>query len=333
MLLSRHTRRRDFIAGLGGAVAWPVMVRAQQPALPLVGYLNVGSARSDELGAFQLGLAELGFVEHRNVAVEYRWAHNESSRLPELVADLIRRHVVIIAAFGGSSALAAKAATAAIPIVFLAGADAVEAGLVASLSRPGGNITGINSMNVGAGLGLKRFGLLHELAPQAMRFGVLVQSDVPTSALQLNVAEAQAAAAAIGRPLEVLSAGTNHEIDATFASLAQRRVDALMVSPAYLFNNRRVQLAMSGVRYGVPMIFPDRRDAEVGGLMSYGPDWTDLNRQVGIYVGRILKGEKPGELPVQQPTKFTFIVNAQTARLISIEVPPALLAVADEVIE
>jgi putative tryptophan/tyrosine transport system substrate-binding protein len=318
-------RRREFIAGLGGAAAWPLIARTQQ--MPMVGYLNLGAAMPDELIAFHKGLGELGFIEGRNIAVEYRWANNESNRLAELVANLVRRRAAIIAAFGVASALAAKAATATIPVVFLAGADAVEAGLVASLSRPGGNITGINAMNVGAGLGLKRLGLLHELVPQAMRFGVLVQSN------QVNAVEAQAAAGAIERPLEVLSAGNSREIDAVFASLAQKRVDALMVSPTYLFNNRRIQLAMSGVRYQVPMIFPDRRDAEVGGLMSYGPDWTDLNRQVGIYVGRILKGEKPDELPVQQPTKFTFVVNAQTARLIGIEVPATLLATADEVIE
>ena len=188
-------------------------------------------------------------------------------------------------------------------------------------------------MNIGAGLGVKRLGLLHELVPQAMRFGLLVQSDVPTSARQLYVAEAQAAAAEIGRPLEILSAGSNREIDAAFASLPQKRIDALMVSPAYLFNNRRIQLALSGMRYRVPMIFPDRRDVEVGGLMSYGPDWTDLNREVGVYVGRILKGAKPGELPVQQPTKFAFIINAQTARLMGVDVPVALMATADEVIE
>jgi putative tryptophan/tyrosine transport system substrate-binding protein len=328
-----NLRRREFIALLGGAAAWPLAARAQQSAVPVIGYLNGGSARSDELTAFRNGLAELGFVESRNVAIEYRWANNESNRLGELTADLARRRVAVIAAFGGSSALAAKAATATIPIVFLAGADAVEAGLVASLSRPEANVTGINSMNIGTGLGLKRLGLLHELVPQAKRFGVLVQSDVLSSALEMNVADARTAAAAIGRPLEVLSAGTNRDIDAAFASLPQKQVDALMVSPSYLFNNRRIELAMSGVKYGVPMIFPDRRDAEVGGLMSYGPNWTDLNRQVGVYAGRILKGEKPGDLPVVQPTKFEFVINAQTARLIGVEVPPSLLAIADEVIE
>jgi putative ABC transport system substrate-binding protein len=316
---------------LGGAAASPLAARAQET--PTIGYLNLSSTAQDELSAFQKGLSESGFVEGRNLAIEYRWANNESSRLPELAADLVRRRVAVIAAFGTSSALAAKAATAAIPIVFLAGSDAVEAGLVASLSRPGGNATGINSMNVGLGLGLKRIGLLHEMVPKAMRFGVLVQSNVPTSAVELNVAEAQAATQAIGRPLEILSAGSNREIDAAFASLPQKRIDALMVSPAYLFNNRRIQLALSGMRYGVPMIFPDRRDAEVGGLMSYGPNWTDMNREIGIYVGRILTGVKPGELPVQQPTKFAFVINAQTARLMGIDVPLALIATADEVIE
>jgi len=324
--------RREFITLLGGAaVAWPLAARTQE--VPTVGYLNLGSAMPDELSAFHKGLAELGFVEGRNIAIEYRWANNESNRLPELAADLVRRRVALIAAFGGASAFAAKAATATIPVVFLAGADPIEAGPITSLSRPGGNVTGINSMNIGAGLGVKRLGLLHELVPQAMRFGVLVQSDVPTSALHSYVAEAQAAAAEIGRPLEILSAGSNREIDAAFASLPQKRIDALMVSPAYLFNNRRIQLALSGMRYRVPMIFPDRRDVEVGGLMSYGPNWTDMNREVGIYVGRILKGAKPGELPVQQPTKFVFVINTQTARLMGVDVPVALMATADEVIE
>jgi putative ABC transport system substrate-binding protein len=326
--------RREFITLLGGAAAtWPLAARAQQPTLPVVGYLNGGSPRQDELGAFHKGLGELGFVERRNVTLEYRWADNEHSRLPDLASDLLRHGVTIIAAFGSGATLAAKAATATIPVVFLTGADAVEGGVVTNLSRPGGNVTGISSMNVGVGLGLKRLGLLHELVPRVMRFGVLVQSNLSSSVLRLTVAEAQEAAAAIGRPLEVLSAGTNREIDAVFASLAQKQVDAVMVSPTYLFNDRRIQLAMSGVRYGVPMIFPDRRDAEIGGLMSYGPDYTGLNRQVGVYIGRILKGEKPGELPVQQPTKFEMIINARTARLMGIEVPATLLATADEVIE
>jgi putative tryptophan/tyrosine transport system substrate-binding protein len=338
--------RRQFIAGLGGAAAWPLAAGAQQRAMPVIGYLHLGSPRPDELGAFHKGLSELGYVEGRDVAVEYRWANNENSRLPELVADLIRRRVAVISAFGVSAALRAKSATTTIPVVFLAGADAVQVGLVRSLSRPGGNITGINSMNAGLGLGAKRLGLLHELLPQAMRFGILVAlPSLPSSvtvqldldeqlpAFQSIIEEVQVAAAALGRPLEVLPANTSREIEAVFATLTQKRVDALMVTPSYLFDDRRVQLAMSAVRYAMPTIFPERRDAEFGGLMSYGPNWVDLNRQTGVYVGRILKGEKPADLPVLQPTKFEFVINTQTARLIGLDVPPILLALADEVIQ
>ena len=327
-------RRREFITLLSGAAtAWALASRAQQTGkLPTIGYLN-GSLpqHADELRAFHRGLGELGYAEGLNVAVEYRWANNEISRLPELAADLVRRRVAVIAALQISAALAAKAATSTIPIVFLAGGDAVEAGLVTGLSRPGANVTGINSMNIGLGLGAKRLGLLHELLPQATRFGLLLQSDIPSA--PSNIEEARAAAAAIGQTLEVFSANTNREIETAFAGLVQKRVEALMVSPTILFNDRRAQLATAAARYMMPTIFPDRRDAEVGGLMSYGPDWTDLNRQVGIYVGRVLKGEKPGDLAVVQPTKFEFIINAQTARLIGVEVPPSLLTRADEVIE
>jgi putative ABC transport system substrate-binding protein len=326
--------RRETITLLGGATAaWPVLARAQQRAMPVIGYLNFGSSRPDDLGAFHKGLSELGYVEGRDVAVEYRFANDEYSRLPELAADLIRRRVAVIAAFGISAALTAKSATTTVPVVFLAGADAVQVGLVKSLSRPGGNVTGINSMNAGLGLGTKRLGLLRELLPRAMRFGVLVHPGLPSSAFDLTVEEAQVAATALGKSLEVLHAGTSRDIKAVFASLTQKRVDALMVIAHYLFMDRRVQLTMSAVRYAVPTIFPDRRDAEFGGLMSYGPSWIDLNRQVGMYAGRILKGEKPGDLPVVQPTKFEFIINTQTARLIGVELPPSLLAIADEVIE
>ena len=263
-------RRREFIAGLGGAAVWPLAAKAQRPARPVVGYLNLGSSRTDELGAFHKGLSELGYVEGRDVAIEYRWANNDFSRASELAVDLVRRRVAVIAAFGASAALAAKSATSTIPVIFLTGSDAVQSGLVNSLSRPGGNITGINSMNAGLGLGAKRLGFLHELLPQALRFGLLVQSD----AVFLAVEEAQVAAAALRTSLEVLAAGTSREIEAVFASLPQKRVDALMVAPTYLFNDRRVQLTMSAVRYAVPTIFPDRRDAEFGGLMSYGPSWA-----------------------------------------------------------
>jgi putative ABC transport system substrate-binding protein len=324
-------KRREFITLLGGAAAtWPVAARAQQPAMPVVGYLNAGAPHPDELNAFHKGLGELGYVEGRNVAVEYRWANNEFDRLPVLAAELVRGRVAVIVAPQIVAALAVKAATSTIPIVFLTGSDAVDLGLVTALSRPGGNITGINSLNIGVGLGAKRFGLLHELLPQAKRFALLVQ---PTVSTARSIEEARAAAAAIGTGLEVFSAGNNREIETAFAGLVQKRIEALMVNPAILFNDRRAQLATFAARYTVPAIFSDRRDAEAGGLMSYGPDWTDLNRQVGVYAGRILKGEKPGELPVQQPTKFELVINAQTARLIGIEVPPTLFARADEVIE
>jgi putative ABC transport system substrate-binding protein len=216
----------------------------------------------------------------------------------------------------------------------LAGGDAIEAGLVTALNRPGGNVTAINSMNFGLGLGGKRLGLLRELLPQATRFGLLVQANQGN--VQSIIGEARAAAAAIGQTLEVFSANSNaasREIEAAFAAVVQKRIEALMVGPSVLFNDRRAQLAMSAARYTMPTIFADRRDPEVGGLMSYGPNWTDLNRQVGIYTGRIPKGEKPGDLPVVQPTKFEFIINTQTARLIGIDVPATLLAVATEVIE
>jgi putative ABC transport system substrate-binding protein len=326
-------QRRQFIAGLGSAAAWPLVARGQQAAVPVIGYvnLNLGSSRPDELSAFHRGLSELGYVEGRNVTVEYRWANLDVHRLPELAADLVRHRVAVIAAFGTSTALTVKAATTTLPIVFLAGGDAVQVGLVKTLSRPGGNATGINSMNAGLGLGAKRLELLHQLLPQSARIGVLAEPSLPS--FQSNVEEAQAAAASLGRSLEVLTAGTKREIEAVFASLAQKRVDALMITPTYLFNDRRVQLTTSAVHYSIPTIFPDRRDTEFGGLMSYGPDWTDLNRQVGVYVGRILKGASPADLPVVQPTKFTFIINVQTARLIGIDVPNTLLVSADEVIE
>jgi putative tryptophan/tyrosine transport system substrate-binding protein len=321
-------RRREFIAGLGSAAAWPLAARAQQATLPVIGYLNAGAAQPDELSAFHKGLGEVGYIEGRNVAVEYRWADNEWGRLPELATDLVRRRVAVIAAMGVVSARAAKAATTRIPIVFLAGGDAIEAGLVAGLNRPGGNVTGINSMNSGLGLGGKRLGFLHELLPQATRFGLLAENSA-----QSIIEETRTTAAAIGKPLEVFSAGTNREIEAAFAALVQKRIEGLMVSPSYLFNNRRGQVAMLAGRYTIPTIFPERRDAEIGGLMSYGPDWTDLNRKVGVYTANILKGAKPADLPVLQPTKFELVINLKTAKALGLTIPETLLATADEVIQ
>jgi putative ABC transport system substrate-binding protein len=299
--------------------------------MPVIGFLHAGSPETSAnfVAAFRRGLGEAGFVEGRNVTIEYRWANNEYDRQPELAADLVRRRVAVIAAANAASALVAKATTATIPIVFRAGADAVETGLVTNLSRPDGNLTGINSMNVE--LEAKRLGLLHELLPRALRFGILVTPSLP--AYESIITGAQAAATTIGRPLEVLTASTNREIDAAFAGVVEKQVDALLVASAQLFTSRRVQLTTLAARYAVPTIFPERSFAEVGGLMSYSSSATDQYRQLGIYVGRILRGEKPADLPVMQPTEFEFVINLQTARTLGIEVPRTLLAIADEVIE
>jgi putative ABC transport system substrate-binding protein len=333
--MTTRMKRREFMAALGGAATVPMLgpraARAQQPVMPVVGYLYSGSPEPTAhlVTAFRKGLSETGYVEGRNVAIEFRWAHNDSSRLPELAAELVRRRVAVIATPGSVAAgLAAKAATTTIPIVF-SGGDPVQTGLVASLNRPGGNVTGINSMN--SELGAKRLGLLHELIPGASRFALLVNPDNPTS--ESMIMDARAAAAAIGRSMEILTASTNRDIDESFASLLQQRAAALLVSPDPLFSNRRVQLQSLTTRHGVPAIFSQREYAEAGGLMSYGSSFTDLYRQTGIYVGRILKGEKPADLPVMRATRFEFVINLHVAKLLGLEIPPGLLAIADEVIE
>jgi putative ABC transport system substrate-binding protein len=322
--------RRAFVRFLGGAAAgWPLAARAQ-PAMPVIGYLCTGSPDGDlSLPGFRKGLGEMGYVEGRNVSIEYRWAQNENRRLPELAADLVRRQVAVIAALPVSAALAAKAATTTIPIVFQAGGDAVEAGLVGGLSRPGGNITGINSM--ATELGPKRVEVLHELLPKATRFGFLINPNIPN--VQSAVGAVQAAAAAIGCSIKVLGAATNSEIDSAFVKLVQEQIEGLVLSPTILFNNRRFQLTTLAARNAVPTVFADRLFADVGGLMSYSASLAELYRQVGIYVGRVLKGEKPSEMPVMQPTRFELVINLQTARTLRIEVPPLLLTRADEVIE
>ena len=325
-------RRRDFIALLGGAAAWPLAARAQPTAVPIVGYVHPDSPQSIAglLAAFREGLSETGYVEGQNVAIEYRWAENDLSRIPELVADLVRRRVAVIATPGSSvAALAAKAATTTIPIVFSLGLDPVQLGLVASLSRPGGNITGVNS--VSNELMTKRLGLLHELLPTATHFAVLVNPKNPTA--ESLKKDMETAAAALGAQIEFFTAGTGVDIDAAFASLVQRRPDALLVHPDNLFINRRVHLTMLAARHAVPAIYPLRPDAEAGGLMSYGTKLADAHRQAGVYTGRILKGAKPADLPVVQPTKFEFVINLQTAKTIGLTVPETLLARADEVIE
>jgi putative ABC transport system substrate-binding protein len=326
--------RRGFVTLLGGAAAaWPRVGHAQQPGLPVIGYLSAGGAdpSGKSVAAFLKGLAETGFIEGRDITIDYRFAENELDRLPGLAADLVRRHVaVIVTPIGFSGALAAKAATTTIPIVFSSGAfDPVEYGLVASLNRPGGNMTGITSMNTD--LGPRRLGLVHELLPKADRFAVMFNRNQP--AARLIPADMQGAASAIGGQIEVLAVTSSRDIDAAFATLVQKRVEALMVSANSLFYDRRVQLVTLASRHAVPTIYTTREDAEAGGLMSYGSSRTEQQRQIGMYAGRILKGEKPADLPVQRASKFEFIINLQTAKTLGIDIPPTLLAIADEVIE
>jgi putative ABC transport system substrate-binding protein len=325
-------RRREFITVLGSAAAWPLAARAQQPATPVVGFLSTAApgAYATRLRAFHRGLKEAGYVEGQNVEIEYRWADGQNDRLSVLAADLVRRQVaVIVAAGGGPSAVAAKAATATIPIVFGVAFDPVDVGLVASLNRPGGNATGVTTLNVE--LGPKRLELLRELVPTATSMALLVN---PTSLYAETLSEGlQAAARTLGLPLHVLRASTERDFDAVFATLAQLRAGALVISADIFFLTRSEQLAALTVRHQVPAIFQYRPFAAAGGLMSYGSDETEYYRLVGIYAGRVLKGEKPGDLPVQQATKVELIINLKTAKALGIDVPPTLLARADEVIE
>ena len=322
--------RREFIMLLGGAAAWPLAAGAQQSGMTVVGFLHSGSPEPyvNFLTAFRKGLAESGYVEGQNLAIEYRWAAGRDDRLPDLAADLIRRRVAVIATPGSTpAALAAKAATAAIPIVFAVGSDPVAMGLVTSLNRPGGNVTGVTFQTVE--LVAKRLGMLRELAPGANRFVALVN---PNTAFTESVIEdLQASASALGLPIEILRAGTGREIDAAFAGI--KPGDALFVGPDAVFTNRRAQIVTLVTRHALPAIYYAREFAEIGGLMSYGPDLVKLYQQAGIYVGRVLKGEKPADMPVAQPTKFELVVNLNTARALGIAIPSTLLALADEVIE
>jgi putative tryptophan/tyrosine transport system substrate-binding protein len=324
-------KRRELIAALGGAAAWPLTAGAQQPAMSVVGFLHpaLPPAIGDRLRTFHQGLKETGFVEGENVAIEYRWADNQIDRLPALAAELVRRRVAVIAT-AGSSAFAVKAATTTIPIVFVAGEDPVRLGLVTSLAQPGGNLTGINFF---AGeLAAKRLELLRQLVPGATRVAVLVNPAFATMT-EATLRDVEAAARAMGLQIQVLNADTSREIDAAFEIIGRERPDALFVGPGPFFNSRRVQLVQLAARYAVPATYPTRPEAEAGGLMSYGPSITDAYRQVGVYAGRILKGARPDDLPVVQSSKFELVINAQTARMLRLTVPPTLLAVADEVIE
>jgi putative tryptophan/tyrosine transport system substrate-binding protein len=332
MLLSRHTRRREFITLLGGAAAWPVAARGQQAVMPVVGFLHSAPSTSAHLiAAFHRGLAETGHVPGRNVAIEYRWAEGQIDQLPELAADLISRRVAVIATPGSQpAALAAKAATAATPIVFGIAEDPVKLGLVASLGRPGGNVTGINFFT--AELGAKRLALLHELIPGASRVGVLLNPADATRA-ESTLRDVETAARAIGLQIHVVRARTGREIDMAFADIVRERCDVLFVGPDPLFYNRRVQLATLAARFAIPATYAVRDYTEAGGLMSYGTDLVDMFRQVGVYTGRILKGTKAADLPVEQSIKFELVINLNTVRALGLEVPATLLARADEVIE
>jgi putative ABC transport system substrate-binding protein len=324
-------RRREFVAALGGAAAaWPLATHAQQRALPVVGYVSVAGAVPEREVAFRQGLGEAGYSEGRNLTVEYHFLDGNFDRLPAVMADLVRRRVAVIAAAGGAPAVAARAATATIPIVFAVGQDPVKLGLVASLARPDGNATGFNFF---AGeTQAKRLSLLHELVPKSFRVGVLVN---PTNAIttEPTLREVREAAPTIGLQIQVLNASTIGEINAAFAALARERADALFVNGDAFFVSRRVQLVTLAARDRIPAAYPQRDFPAVGGLMSYKTNTTDAWRQVGVYTGSILKGVKPAELPVQQAVKFDFVINRGTATLLGIEVPPQLLAIATEVIE
>jgi putative tryptophan/tyrosine transport system substrate-binding protein len=328
-------RRREFITLLGGAATWPVTARAQQSAIPVIGFLHV-APRSDEgaiLPGFRQGLREVGFVEGQNVAIEYRWAENQNSRLPVLAAELVQRRVQVIATGPNLTNLAAaKAATTVIPIVFMSGPDPVRAGLIASLSQPGGNLTGITELS--AELTAKRLGLLHELAPQAATVAMLLDGRPGVAGNQnFNFNEAESAGRKVGLQLIDVRMGAEADFDSALASAVHEGAGALLVSSSVFLVSHRDEIVAAAAKNGLPAIYQQREYAVAGGVMSYGADQTDAYRQVGVYTGRILKGEKPGDLPVQQPTKVELVINLKTAKALGLTVPPNLLALVDEVIE
>jgi putative ABC transport system substrate-binding protein len=327
-------RRREFITLIGSAAtAWPLAARAQQRTVPVIGFLHGNSpgAGADDLAAFRQGLNDTGYVEHRNVGIEYRWAEGQYDRLPALAADLVRRQVAVIFATGGTvAALAAKAATTTIPIVFLTGGDPVQLGLVASLNRPGGNVTG--ATNYTSQLASKQLELLHELLPKAVAFGVLVNPNAMANA-EPQIRELQAAANALGLRLDVLNVGSDGDANTAFAALLTQRADALFVTADAFLAARRDQIVALAARHRLPTMYPRRQFVEFGGLISYASSTLDAQRQGGVYTGRILKGEKPADLPVTQPTRFELVINLKTAKTLGLDVPATLLARADEVIE
>jgi putative ABC transport system substrate-binding protein len=326
-------RRRDFIAVAGSTVVWPLVARAQHSAMPVIGYIGTGSRESDafRLPSFHEGLSESGYVEGRNVTIEYRWAEGHNDRLPALAAELVRRQVRVIAVPASTpGALAAKAATSTIPIVFYIGLDPVALGLVASLNRPGGNVTGVTGWNVL--VGPKRLQLLHELAPTTTVMGLLVNPTSP-DLVAADLKEQQAAADALRVQLHSLQASTEHELDGAFVKLVELRAGGLVIGTDSLFNTWKERLAALSIRHRVPTIHQYREFAAAGGLMSYGTDTSDLSRQVGVYTGRILKGEKPADMPVQQATKVELVLNLKTAKMLGLTFPETMVARADELIE
>ena len=324
-------RRREFIALCSGAAAWPLVARAQQP-MPLIGFLNGASPEgyAPMVAAFREGLNEAGYVEGRNVTIEFRWAEGQTDRLPTLAYDLVHRQVSVIATGGIASALAAKAATTTIPIIFEGGGDPVELGLVASLNRPGANITGISNFSIA--LAAKNFELLHGLIPNSSVIAVLVNPTSPNLAVSVTK-DVQAAGRALQRQVRILNASTQDEIDAAFVSLAQLHAGALLIGGDAFFLSRRVQLAILAARYGIPAIYNTPEFPAAGGLMSYGYNLTDAYRHAGVYTAKVLKGAKPADLPVLQPTKLKLVINLRTAKALGVTIPPGILAIADEVIE
>ena len=324
--------RRNFLSVLGGAVAWPLVARAQQPAMPVIGFLSSGSeaAIGHMVAAFRDGLREGDYLEGRNVLVEYRWAEGHYERLSTMAADLVQRRVQVIAAVGGTVvALAAKSATKSIPIVFLIGDDPVKAGLVASFNRPDGNVTGVSQ--IAAALGAKRVELLHELAPSVTTIAFLINPDNPNA--DPDTREIQTAARAVGLQVHVFRVTGERDFGAAFAAFEKFHIGAVIVSNDALFTIRRGELVMLSARHGIPTIYAFREFTASGGLISYGPSFTDMYRQVGLYVGRILKGTTPADLPIMQPTKFELVINLKTAKALGLAIPPGLLSIADEVIE
>ena len=329
--MATYIRRREFVVTLGSAAAaWPLAARAQQAAMPVIGFLHSASpvAWADPLRGFHRGLKDAGFVEGENVAIVYRWAEGQRDRLPGLAADLVRRQVAVIVA-NGIAAMAAMAATATIPIVFITGFDPVRTGLVASLGRPEGNVTGVVFTIID--LTAKRLGLLHELIPKAAVIAVLLEPNQPEIGVELE--EVEAAGRAIGRKILIVKAASEREFNAAFATIVQAGAGALLFGGGPVFLSQRRQLVALAARHALPACYGSREYAEVGGLMSYGPSLTDSYRRAGIYAGRILKGAKPAELPVELATKFDLVINLATAKAIGLDMPPMLLARADEVIE